>query len=71
MNDHYVLRFTNNHGEKFYLVNVAPWKLRTLFVQTSPEIADAMRFSTAPDAAQMLLAADNPANWEIISLPNK
>lgn len=68
----FLLLHTNSHNERHYFVESGEWhtsenlgRIR-LINRTTPDKACALRFDTAPEAAQVLVDAGNPTEWEIV-----
>lgn len=68
----FILRFTNSHEEKFYFVANGPVHTSTalgaihLISATTPDKSKARKFDTAPEAAQVLVDAGKPVDWEVV-----
>ena len=64
----WVLRYINNHGEKFFFVRFGgEHKNIRLIEHTSQRIGDAATFDTLPEAMAALKLAGDPPNWEAIA----
>lgn len=80
----YRLKFTNRYGEMFYFVSLGHrwdedplWNRgpdpmnRRLIRRTTTDIAKAAVFDTLPEALEVLILSDNPADWVAETLDGK
>lgn len=68
----FVLKHTNSHNEIHYFVKSGDLHdsktlgIIRLISTVSEDINRARRFDTAPEAAELLVDAGKPADWEIV-----
>lgn len=70
MTDKWLLRFTNQHKEKFYLVRFGDVHgAITMVGETSPDPAKALIYDTFAEAMTAMESAVMPPGWDVVAQP--